>query len=129
MLRKMMLLLFIAFFSANMVGCFAVIAGGAAGGGTAMWLSNKLTQEVNASFDRTIQASERALKSLGLAIASEKKETNVAQLKSNYTDGKEIWIDIRRVSEGSSKVEVRVGAVKPDKEAAEKILKTIQSSL
>ena len=129
MKKKIIVLIAVAFFSANIYGCFAVIAGGAAGGGTAMWLSNKLTQEVNAPYERVISASESALKSLNCEIKSEKKAENVAQIKSDYTNGKEIWIDIRKVSETSTKVEVRVGAVSPDKEAAQKILNTIQSHL
>ena len=58
-----------------------------------------------------------------------KKQEDVTQLRSEYTDGKEIWIDIRRVTENSTKVDVRVGAVNPDKDAADKILKKIQSYL
>ncbi|MCX5703526.1 MAG: DUF3568 family protein [Candidatus Omnitrophica bacterium] len=52
-------------------------------------------------------------------------EQNVAQIMSKYTDGKTIWIDVRRVTESSSEIRVRVGAVKGDKEAADKILKRI----
>jgi hypothetical protein len=48
---------------------------------------------------------------------------------SKYTDGKTIWIDVRRISDRSSKVEVRVGAVEGDKEAADKIIKRIQRYL
>lgn len=129
MLKKITSLMAAIFFVTNICGCFAVIAGGAAGGGTAAWLSNKLTQEVNASYDRTISASEAALKSLNCEVKSEKKQGSVAQLKSDYTDGKEIWIDIHKVTEKSTKVEVRVGAVNPDKEAAQKILKAIQNNL
>lgn len=122
-------LIFAVVFLATIYGCFAVIAGGAAGGGTAVWLSDKLTQQFNASYERTINAAEKALKSLRLAIKSEKKQEEVTQLKSIYTDGKEIWIDIRKIAENATKVDVRVGVVNPDKEAADKILKKIQSYL
>jgi hypothetical protein len=44
---------------------------------------------------------------------------------SKYSDGKTIWIDIHRITEASSKIEVRVGAVSGNKEAADKILKKI----
>jgi hypothetical protein len=129
MVKKIAVFLCSGLLLLNIYGCFAVVAGAAGGGGTAFWLSGKLTQEVNAPYTKTISAAESALRSLNLEITKETKEDNVAQLKSKYTDGKEIWIDVRKVTEYSSKVEVRVGAVKPDKEAADKILKRIQNYL
>jgi hypothetical protein len=60
-----------------------------------------------------------------------KKETTkaeVAQIMSNYTDGRTIWIDIHKISETSSRIEVRVGAT-GDKEAASKILDRINKYL
>jgi uncharacterized protein YneF (UPF0154 family) len=106
-------------------GCVALLAGAAGGAGTGVWLSEKLTQEVNASFERTIKATESALKSLKLEVTKKTVEQNVAQIMSKYTDGKTIWIDIRPITSSTSKVEVRVGAVNTDKEAADKILKRI----
>ncbi len=48
---------------------------------------------------------------------------------SKYSDGKTIWVDIRRITEASSKIEVRVGAVSGDKAAADRILKRIERYL
>jgi len=62
-------------------------------------------------------------------VRKEAKEADVTQLRSKYSDGREIWIDIRKVTGDSTKVEVRVGGVSPDKAAADKILKKIQSYL
>ncbi len=128
MAKKITLLVLSGLLLLNVYGCIAVVAG-ASGAGTAVWLSGKLTQEVNAPYDRTVNAARQALKALRLEIARETREDNVTQLKSKYTDGKEIWIDVRRITENSSKVEVRVGAVSPDKKAADKILKKIQQNL
>lgn len=124
MLKKIMLFAVSGLFLLSLYGCFALLAGGAAGAGTAVWLSGKLTQKVDASYEKTIDAARSALKSMQLEVLSEKKAKDVAQIKSRYTDGKEIWIDIRPISGSSTKVEVRVGAVS-DKEAAEEILKKI----
>ncbi len=129
MFKKMLVAVVFGFFLLNVCGCLAVVAGTAGGAGTAVWLSGKLSQDFHASYDRTIGACESALKSMDLEVAKEAKEENVTQFKSKYTDGKEIWIDVRRVTEGSTKVEVRVGAVNPDKDVADKILKRIQSYL
>lgn len=113
----------------GLYGCATLLVGTAAGAGTAVWLGGKLTQEFDASYERTIDAAKKALQSLKLEIAKEIKEENVAQLRSKYIDGKDIWIDIRRITENSTKVEVRVGAVSPDKQAAAKILKRVQNYL
>lgn len=129
MFKRITILVFSGFLLLNIYGCFALFAGAAAGGGTAVWLSNKLTQEFGASYSRTVNAAENALKSLNLAVVKEVHAEDVTQLRSKYTDGKEIWVDIRKTAETSTKVEVRVGAVKPDKEAAGKILKRIQAYL
>jgi len=128
MLKAIGAFLCAVFLMLNLTGCFLLIAG-AAGGGTAVWLSDKLAQEFNAGYDRTVKASEAALKSLNLVIKKESREASVTQLRSEYTDGKEIWVDVRRITDTSTKVEVRVGAVKSDKEAVSKILKKIEAYL
>ncbi len=113
----------------NLNGCAALVAGAAGGAGTAVWLSGKLTQEFHASYDQTVSAAKAALDAQELPLVKETHDTNVTQLKSKYTDGKDIWIDIHRVSANATKVEVRVGGVSPDKEAASGILKEIQDRL
>jgi hypothetical protein len=123
MLKQFSVFIFSALLLLNIYGCAALVAGAAGGAGTSIWLSGKLTQQFNASYERTINAAKKALKSLKLEITKETKAENITQLKSKYSDGKEIWIDIRRVTDNSTKVEVRVGAVNPDKEASDRILK------
>lgn len=129
MLKNITILVFSVFLLANIYGCFALFVGAAAGTGTAAWLSGKLTQEFHAPYERTIDAAESALRSLKLEVDKQTQEENVTQLRSKYTDGKEIWVDVRKITPDSTKVEVRVGAVSPDKEAANKILKRIQAYL
>lgn len=125
-MKKVLLLFTMVILVLTMYGCFVIIAGTAAGVGTAVWLSDKLTQEFNAPYDRTIDAAEAALRSLKLEITKKTREAEVTQLRSKYSDGKEVWIDIRKITENSTKVEVRVGALSPDKAASERILKRIK---
>lgn len=126
MFKKIGILAMICLVSLSLSGCFFLFAGAAGGAGTAVWLEGKLTQEFHASYGRTIDAAKSSLKAFRLDLVKETKDATITQLKSKYTDGKEIWIDIRKVSDNSTKVEVRVGAVHPDKEAADKILKKMQ---
>lgn len=129
MFKRITIFVFWGLLLLNIYGCVALLAGAVGGTGTAAWLSGKLTQEFNAPYERTINAATKALRSLKLKVTKEAKEENIAQLKSKYSDGREIWIDIRKVTENSTKVEVRVGGVSPDKAAAGKILKEMQRYL
>jgi hypothetical protein len=129
MVKRISTLIFASFLLINVYGCIPLLAGAAGGAGTAAWLSGKLSQEVNAPFDRTITATESALKSLKLEVTKKTVEQDIAQIMSKYTDGKTIWIDIHRITQASSKIEIRVGAVEGDKQAAAKILKNIQRYL
>lgn len=113
----------------NLCGCFALVAGAAGGAGTAVWLSGKLTQEVNAPFEKAVQAAKSGLQSLKLEVTKETVESDVAQIMARYSDAKTIWVDVRRITATGSKLEVRVGAVNPDKAAADKIIKAITRNL
>ena len=125
MLRKILGLILASLVLFNAYGCIAILAGAAGGAGAAAWLSGKLTQEVNASLEKTTDAAKTALKSLRLKTTKETVKEDVVQIIGDYTDGSTFWVDIRRITENSSKLEVRVGAVSSDKAAADKILKRI----
>ena len=127
-MKNLILAVLGAFFVCNICGC-VILAGAAGGAGTAVWLSGKLTQEANVPFERAIEAAKSGLKSLRLDIAKVTIDDKVAQIMSKYTDGKTIWVDVHKITEASSKIEVRVGAVTGDKEAASKILKQIERYL
>ncbi len=114
---------------ANAYGCVAIVVGVAAGGGAAVWLSGKMTQEVNVPLNRAVQACESALQSLKLEVTRKTVEQDVAQLTSKYSDGKIIWIGVHWIAAQSCKIDVRVGGVHPDKQAADKILQEIKRHL
>lgn len=128
MMKQLKTLLCVLFLSASVTGCAAVLIGAGAGG-TAYWLSNKLSQTVDASFDRTVKASREALTGMKLTIIRETTKKDVAQYISKWTDGSDIWVDIRPITTKSSKIEVRVGGIKGDKAASEKILEEIHRRL
>lgn len=109
-------------------GCVALVAGAAGGAGTVVWLSGKLSQELNASLPKSLEAAKSAMRSLDLDITRETVKDDVAQLTGDYYDSRPIWIDIHRLSDMSSRIEVRVGAP-GDKEAARKILNQIRQYL
>lgn len=128
MFRKAMLLVFSALLVFNLCGCVALVAGAAGGAGTAIWLSGKLTEQLDASFEKSVDAAERALKSMKLTVTSKVVKNDVAQIRSAYSDGRKIWIDIHRLSSASSRIEIRVSA-KGSKEASQEILDRVQKYL
>jgi hypothetical protein len=113
---------------AQLYGCVALLAGAAGGAGTAAWLSGKLSQEVNASFDRALEATRSGLESMKLKVTKETVKEDIAQVMSNYSDGRTIWVDVHRLTDSSSRIEIRVGAA-GDKQAAQKVLNQIRRYL
>lgn len=122
--RKIAAVIISIYLLANIYGCVTILAGAAGGAGTATWLSGKLSQQLDVSFEQAIQVVESGLKSLQLAITKKTVKKNIVQIMSEYRDGKTIWVDIRRISRYQSRVEVRVGVL-ADKQAAEEILSGI----
>jgi hypothetical protein len=117
----------------NICGCVALIAGSVAGGaGTAVWLSGKLVQNVDAPLERVEKAAKDSLESRNRAVIT--KETisgghAVAQIRSRETSGERIRIDIHKLSDTRSRIEVRVGTIVSNKDAADRILKEIVGRL
>ncbi len=128
MFKKLGLLLVAVFVLFNTYGCFALFAGAAGGAGTAAWLSGKLTHEVNLPIQRSHTAARRALESLKFVIEKETVKDDVVQLISKYTDGRTVWVDVHRITDAASRIDVRVGAT-GDKEAARKVMDRIDSYL
>jgi hypothetical protein len=123
MIKRLFGLILCVIFVMSMYGCIAVVAG-AAGAGTAVWISGKLIQEVSASLEKTVEATKFALTSLKLDVHKETVTEKAAQIMSSYYDGRTVWIDVHRISQTMSKVAVRVGA-RGDREAARKIFDAI----
>ncbi len=128
MRKSILFLLGVALLGMTTSGCVALLAGAAGGAGTAVWLSNKLTQDVDKSMEKSLSAVKAAMSSLKLKITKETVKDEVAQIVGEYYDGKTIWIDVHRVTASSSKIDLRVGMA-GDEEAARKIMDAILKKL
>lgn len=124
MYKKAKLFFFIFLLAVASSGCMLLVAGAVGGTGTAVWLSDKLSQEVNAPFEKSINAATEAMKSLKLDIVKKTVKEDVAQIIGTYSDGRKMWIDVRPVSSSTSRVDIRVGAL-GDEVASRKILDKI----
>jgi len=120
--------LLVAVLLLNFTGCVAVVAGAAGGAGTAFWLEGKIRDEVKVPLKKAVDATTSALKSMRLEITKTTVKDEVAQIKAEYTDKRVIWIDIKKLTQDSSQIEIRVG-MKGDKEASTKILERIKRYL
>jgi len=92
------------------------------------WVDGKVSQDLNVSFSKVVQAAILALEALELNITKTDIAKDTAQIIGEYIDAKTIWIDARRISERSTHLEIRV-SVQGNKEASFQILDKIQSFL
>jgi len=108
-------------------GCVAVVAAGAAGTGVA-WYSGKLEANLNDDLDAVFQASQKALAQLEFAKISDKKSGVDAELVSRTALDKKIEITLQKVTDGTTKVAIRVG-VFGDESLSMTILDKIKANL
>jgi hypothetical protein len=90
-------------------GCIAIVAG-AAGAGTAVaYSAGKLSTELPASLDKTVKAAHEAVRQLGFAPISEHQDSLEAAIFCRTSADKGVRIELGRVGDGITKVEIRVG--------------------
>lgn len=128
MIKKVGSLLCLFVFAFTLSGCALLFGAAAGGAGTAYWLSGKLSNQVNASYDRAIEGTKMALSSLKMKVTKETRSEEITQIKSEYNDGREVWIDLRPVTYAETKIDIRVG-IKGDKTASEKVFTQIKRHL
>jgi len=126
-MRKVFVFLLSVLFLVNVYGCAALVVGAVGGIGTAVWLSGKISQNLDYPRDKVADAARSALKTLNLHIEKDTRAEDITQIMSRYTDGNSIWIDIRPISMDRSTIEIRVGT--GNKEASRKLLEAIKNYL
>jgi hypothetical protein len=104
------------------------VVGGAAGAGAVVWVKGKLEEELNLPLSKVHQASLAALQELELPVQADRKDMLAAEIRSEFADGKDIWIDIRSLTESSTKITIRVGMF-GDQSRSERILETVHRHL
>ena len=109
-------------------GCAALLVGGAAGAGGAVYVKGKLSEDVNATASQVHDATVSALKELNLPIIEDTHDNLSAKMKSRFADGAEVWIDISSLSTESSQITVRVGVL-GDENRSRQILDAVHKHL
>jgi hypothetical protein len=94
--------------AASLSGCVAVVAG-AAGAGTIAYVRGRLDAPLEADYDKAVRAANLAIKQLEFAKISEKKDALEAILIARTAADRKVEIKVFKVSDQTSKVQIRVG--------------------
>ncbi len=109
-------------------GCIALLAGGAAGAGSVVYVKGQLKDTVNAPVTAVHSAASATLKELSLPIIQDNHDTLSARMKSRFADGQDVWIEVDYVTLESSRITVRVGII-GDERKSRQILDGIYKQL
>ena len=107
-------------------GCAAVVLGGAAAGGTYVYITGQAKQKFNADLGSTYKAALKACQDLNLTVKDSKKRLSDASIKALDVD-KDVFIDLTYVSTKVTEVTVRYGIL-GDEDASRRILSAINKN-
>jgi len=123
MLKGMLSIVLLAFSVFNLSGCI-FLAAGAAGVGTAKWMSDKATETVNSPIEKVTKSTKAALEDMKSSVYKETHAPDVTQILAKDISGRQVWVDLRPVGAEKTNIGVRVGYLNGEKDAA-KILEII----
>ncbi|MGD0885014.1 MAG: DUF3568 family protein [Thermodesulfovibrionales bacterium] len=126
--KLLSMLLSFVLLAVQLSGCVALVAGGAAGAGTVVYVKGQLNEDLNAPVSKVYDASLAALKELELPIIEDNHDSLSAKIKSKFADGDDVWIQIESVTAESSKITLRVG-IMGDENKSRKISNAIHKHL
>ncbi len=114
--------------ASTLTGCLALLAGGAAGAGSVVYVKGQLRETMDATVTAVHSASVATLKELGLPAIEDKYDELSAKMKSRFADGQDVWIDIEYITVQSSRLTIRVG-IMGDERKSRQILDGIHRHL
>ena len=106
-------------------GCVAVVAGAAAGAGGYAYVKGEVQAEESVSVAEALDASKKALASLGFRVTSASKDALEGKVEASGAEGRIVNVKIVRADSGKTKIGVRVGTF-GDRDQAAVILDTIR---
>ena len=127
-IKACLVLLSVLIVATGLTGCIALLAGGAAGAGSAVYIKGQLKEDLSVSVATAHNASIAALKELNLPIIEDSFDKLTAKMKSRFADGNDVWIDIEYAQLDTSKLTIRVGIL-GDEPKARQILDAIHNHI
>jgi len=114
----------LALITVSASGC--LVAAGAAGGAAGViYVKGNVKDYLDYSVSQIHVAAEKALTNEGLTLSVNRVDESSARLESEYADGKNITVNIERVTQEGSQISIRVGAA-GDNQRALRILSNIK---
>ncbi len=126
-MKRLFTLILTVFLAFSVVGCGAVLLGGAVAGGTYVYVAGQAKQKYNSDLGTTYKAALAACKSLDLKIDDAKKRLSDATVKATDVDTT-VYIDLSSTSSKVTEVSVRYGIL-GDEQASSRILSAIAKHL
>jgi hypothetical protein len=108
-------------------GCVATAAAGA-GAAAAAWVKGEIEVSLNARYDRTVTASNKAVEQLGFTKVSEKKDALLDTIVARTSADKKVEVRLDNVGDTVTKVHIRVGTF-GDKDISMAVLDKIRANL
>ncbi len=90
-------------------GCVPLLIGAAAGAGGVVWVKGSLEQNFDKSVDHLHRASLGGLRDIKCAVSSDQIRKHLAKIKFKFDDGQEGTINIKAMTERSSRLKIRAG--------------------
>ena len=103
-------------------------AAAAVGAGTYYYIKGDLRRNYEAPMDKTWDATVKALEALKINVESKQNDALTGVINGKLADGKSLSVNLKRISESTTEVGVRIGTF-GDRERSEAIHDKILSSL
>jgi hypothetical protein len=125
-LRKILIAVCLASSLAGLSGCLAVAVG--AGAGAVAYARGDLEVNLNADYERAVEASRQAIKDLEFAQVSENKDALKAVFIARTALDKKVQIVLSNTGKHLTNIKIRVGLI-GDEQLSRAILDKIQAGL
>lgn len=128
-IREMSLALGLGVLILTTAGCLPLIVGAAAGAGGYAYVRGVLVKQFDVSATDLHRAAVSGLKDLDLPISYDKDDRLSAKVRAEFSDGKDVKIDIVAVTEETSQIKIRIGLFGGDKLRSEMVLSAVEKHL
>lgn len=108
-------------------GCF-IVAAGAAGAGAVAYVRGELQVSLPNDYENVVRATNRAIEQLQFVKISERKDALSDKVEARTAQDKKIVIELTKVADKLTKVEIRVGLV-GNEQVSQTILDKIKANL
>jgi len=109
-------------------GCIGLLLGGAVGAGGVAFVKETLEKNVDKPLDVLHEAALDGLQEAGIFVIKDELFKHSAKIKGETDDGKGVNVDLKALTEKSSKIKIRVGLF-GEEERSHEILDVILNKL